>query len=174
VLAQPALGVDVDQIDDGAVRCTQRRGGGLGKEEGRACVRGEQLLPLRVGHRTERRREEGTGIVDQSVEPAEMREHGSHQRRRHAGRTQLARQQQHAVGTLLVQLGLEFERLVLGMPVVDRQVVAGAMQAARDFGADALAATGHQCHGPAGLLHFLLPSPFPGYPACSRCPMPSM
>src|SRR3546814_9467995 len=71
VVAQRPLRVDVGHVDDRAPRGGQVRRGGLGEEERRARVAGEQDVPLRRRHRAQRRGAEARGVVDQRVEAAE-------------------------------------------------------------------------------------------------------
>jgi hypothetical protein len=92
----------------------------------------------------EARRVEGGGVVDEEIQAREALLRRADQRLRGDGREQVRLDAQRAAGAHGVQLLLERRRLLLGAPVVQHDVRAGRVQAARDRRAHAPCRAGHQ------------------------------
>jgi len=144
VLGKRAFGVDVDQVDDRAAAFAQRRHRGLGEEERRLRVGGEQFVPLRGGGAADRRRIERGGVVDQRVEAAVARERGVDECVQGVEFGQFRLQDQGAAWAQRFKFGGQFGGFGHRAAAVQGEVVAGGMQRARDLRADALGAAGDQ------------------------------
>ncbi len=125
-ILERALGVDVGDVDDRALRLAQRRRRRLRQEQRRAQVGADQVLPVLGGDVADRRLEERRRVVDQRVEAAEGGERLLDDRRQLGEVEQVGLDQRDRILPHVVELGLQQPRLAGRAAVVEHQVGPGA------------------------------------------------
>ena len=187
VLAQRPLGVDVDQVDDGAAALARRCGAAAWeRKNGARALAANRSSHMRRRGGADRRRVEGAGVVDQRVEPAEAADGLRDQFRQAVELRQVGLQHQRAARAAAFELRLQRRRLARRVAVVERQVVAGRVQrraiaAPTRRAAPVTSATGSAVGASAGscvaasLPHVILPPDPTTMPSMTQtaCPSPS-
>ncbi len=143
VLAQGAIGVYVDQVDDATFALAQCWSECLAQEIGGFQVTAHQVIPLHRSGLPDRGGVEAGGIVHQQIQPPPLRQ-GRLRQLLIVAFIQIRLQQAGAVVACGIQVGEQLLRGTSRMPVVDQNAIAGCMQVPAYDRTDALCAAGNQ------------------------------
>lgn len=144
IASQRPHAMNVDDVEDQAVRQTQGGCSRLREEQRRFEIRADQIVPIferdfSNGCRVKRRR-----VVDQNIELAEMPTSLFHQVAERGRLEQIAREPQCAIATDLFEFGAQFLSRIERAMMMDHYICAGRVQLASDRSAYPSCASGNQ------------------------------
>ena len=145
VLERP-LGVNIGDVDDGALRFAKRRRCRLRQEQRCLDVGADQIVPARDGDFADRGLEKRRRVVDESVQPAVRLQRLLDERRQLRDVEQIGLDQRDGVGALMIELRLEQTRFAGRGAVVQHQAGARIVQPPANRGAHTFSAAGDQHH----------------------------
>lgn len=136
--------MDVDQVDDDALRGAQMRRGGLGQENGGAQVGADQVFPLFGADRADGGRVEARSIVDENVESLRARNDFLDHVAERFLIEQIAGHGDGRSGAFSIEFCSERLGRGCGAAVVDGDIGAARVQCAHDPGAHAPGRARHE------------------------------